>query len=349
MAFKDRKAFHQGINNYVPGMQYADEMIGAIPTPFSLGTPALGVINALHAGVTSNAVATTETSIVLLPNGADSPYGRTVNMQAAADPGNAAVYDMYGWDYLGQPMIERFTHINGSTAIIYGKKAFYRYNKVKVVTASSNATTIKVGTGARLGLPYKGDVAWAKEGNVLAPLFKRDFILYADRGAADAAAGISKWFRAPCPGFIKTLIGTPDGGGSTNDPVIIAKLATVAITGLTVTIDTSDTAGLTVTDTPTTAGYNANNRFVANGLIEVVGAAAASAKGDRLGLEITPTQFSLPDLTDPATVSTLDPRGTYEAISALDGVIEVVAALVGDNAVNSSNNGGLHGIKHYYA
>lgn len=55
------------------------------------------------------------------------------------------------------------------------------------------------------------------------------------------------------------------------------------------------------------------------------------------------------DVTDPATATTNDPRGNYNPVTALDGVKEIVIGMIGDPAVNTSGNGGLHGIKHYYA
>jgi len=52
-------------------------------------------------------------------------------------------------------------------------------------------------------------------------------------------------------------------------------------------------------------------------------------------------------LTDPQTATTGDPRGTYAPTTSLNGsnVISGIFDFVND--VNSSNNGGLHGIRHY--
>ncbi len=346
MVARDRSAFHTGINTYVPAMAYDAGMISGQPMPYSLGSPAAeSATNIANATITANSAAATAFALAYT---SDSKYGRSLRYTPSGSPGaTGGTFDVFGFDYLGQPMVERISGTNGSTAIVYGKKAFYRVTQVKIVTPSTNAITWNIGTGRRLGLPYKGDLAWASEnsGALLVPIYKRDQLFFFDRSAVLAASGGSKWLRAPFPGFVKTLIGTPDGGGGATDPVITVKLATVAITGLTVTVDTSDVAGLTVTGTPTTAGYNANNRFTTNSLIEVVGAAAAGAFGDRLGLELTPTQFSLPDLTDPNTNLLGDPRGTYEPLFAPTG-LEIVVGLTGDGSVNAAGNGGLHGIRH---
>lgn len=346
MAARDRQAFHAGMNYYVPKMAYASNVNINRASQFSLGTPAAADNDIIDTDIVSNATAGTITTQSYT---ADSPFGRTLTMNANADPGANGVMDVYGYDYLGQPMVERFTFTSGSTAVLYGKKAFKSVYQTKVVTASANATTYDLGTGFRLGLPYKGDVVWAKENSILVPVANRPVIEWIDRAAAKAVAGGTDFIRAPFPGYVSRLYGVPAGGGGATDPVITVELGGTAITGLTVTIDTSDVAGLEVSDVPTTEGYSANNRFIAGGKIEVVAAAAAGAFADRIGLELTPTQFTAPVLTDPQTTTTGDPRGTYESLAVFDGVKEIIIGLVGDNSYNSSGNGGLHGIRHVVA
>jgi hypothetical protein len=345
--FNDRAGFGAiiGARAYVPAMQFAHELLDGAPVPFSLGTPAASDDDIIDASIDADAGAGTEE---VQDWTADSPFGRTLILTPSGDPGAAGgVLDVYGWDYLGQLMIERFTGANGSTAILYGKKAFYRVFKTRVVTATTNAVTYKLGTGRRLGLPYKCDLVFAREAGVLVEVFNRDVTYMRTLAAADAAAGASRFIRSPFPGFVKTLIGTPHGGGAAVDPVVTVELGGTAITGLTVTVDTSNAAGLTVTDTPTTAGYNANNRFVKDGLIEIVSAAAAGAGAIDVGVVLTPTQFTPGDVTDPATNVTGDPRGTYESLMTLDGAGEIIVGILGDPSVNASGNGGLHGVAHF--
>lgn len=57
--------------------------------------------------------------------------------------------------------------------------------------------------------------------------------------------------------------------------------------------------------------------------------------------------FVGPVLTDPQTATTGDPRGTYNPTVTLTGAVEVVVTAVADTSVNSSGNGGLHGIVHF--
>lgn len=333
-----------GTNSYVPKMQYASGLIHGAAVAFSLGSPAAVSANSIVAAANAQAVAGVITTLTT-PITLDGTYGRSLRLTPSADPGNSAAITITGRDYLGQPMAETFTGANGATAILYGKKAFKYVDSWKTVTAATNAVTWAVGTGWRLGLPFKGDISWAKENGVFVPLQKRDFTSWVERAAALAVAGGSNIVSAPCAGFVKTLIGIPNGGGGVVDPVITVELGNTAIVGLTVTVDTSDTSQLKVTDVPTTVGYNANNRFRAGDSIEIVAAAAAGAFGDEIGIEITPTQFSLPVTTDPQTLTTGDPRGTYEANLTYDGS-EIIVGMVSDPSYNATGNGGLHGIRH---
>lgn len=347
LANKQPDYLNTGTSKYVPAMAYASDIVLGQVSPFSLGTPAAASATALDTDIDADATAGTVTTQSWV---ADSPYGRTLTMSMDGNPGANAVYDVYGKDYLGQPMVERFTHVNGATTVIYGKKAFYTVSKVVVVTAAANATTVNLGTGYRLGKPYKaGYSAWIKEGGVFVPSYAPLVTLKTTLAAADAAAGGSRFLKSPVPGYIQTLRGIPHGGGSTNDPVVTVELGGTAVTGLTVTVDTSNAAGLNVTDTPTTTGYNANNRLIAGDMIEIVSAAAASAGAIDVEIDIVNNQHVAPDTTDAATVSTGDPRGTFESLAVFDGSTEFIIGLVAENEVNASGNGGLHGIQHYYA
>lgn len=56
-----------------------------------------------------------------------------------------------------------------------------------------------------------------------------------------------------------------------------------------------------------------------------------------------------PSRVDPATATTTDPRGSYDPTAVLDGTAVLTAVFLLDNKLNSSGNGGLHGLPHYYA
>jgi hypothetical protein len=62
-------------------------------------------------------------------------------------------------------------------------------------------------------------------------------------------------------------------------------------------------------------------------------------------IDLTFAKIVAPDLTDPATNLTGDPRGQYIATASFDGVKEFIVNLRPDTSVNANNNGGLHGIR----
>lgn len=347
LATKVADYFPSRLSVYCPRMQYQSSMNQGQAAAFSLGTPAAADNDIIDTDVDADAVAGTLTTQTWV---SDSPYGRTLSMNANADPGANGVVDLRGTDYLGQPMVERFSFATGVTPVMYGKKAFYRLTSAKIVTPCVNATTYDIGTGLRLGLPFRPvKIDWVKENGVLVAVRQGVVTVGLTVDDADAAAGGSFFVRSPVAGYVETLRAWTNTAGSTNDPVITVELANVAITGLTVTINADGTVGTVVSDTPTTAGYNANNRLIAGDQIEFVATAAAGANSYNLEVDIANGQFTLPDNTDPGTATTGDPRGTFEATAVFDGVKEYIVGLVGDPSINASFNGGYHGIRHYYA
>jgi hypothetical protein len=94
----------------------------------------------------------------------DARYGRTITVTPSADPGAATlVVEVVGYDYVGQPMVERITLPNGASALVAGLKAFYYVIGTRVITLATNTVTFSVGSGLRLGLPYKGRIINARE------------------------------------------------------------------------------------------------------------------------------------------------------------------------------------------
>ena len=67
------------------------------------------------------------------------------------------------------------------------------------------------------------------------------------------------------------------------------------------------------------------------------------------GLAAAAGTLTAPVLTDPQTATTGDPRGTYAPTTALNGTNIISAIFDFVNDVNTSNNGGLHGIRQYTA
>lgn len=346
MTERDRSFFQQGINMYVKACQYITGLQIGEPQTYSLGSPAASNATLIQTTIAANSVANTDATPASVYV-ADAPYGRTLIYTPSGNPGNSNTVVVYGQDYLGQPMLELFTGASGSTAVLYGKKAFFRVLKSRVLTPASNAVTYSIGTGTQLGLPYKGRVMGAHENGVWVPVYNQDFQLYTTFSVADAVAGGSLPVVSPCPGYVKNLFGAGTTTGTAGNDVMTASIGGTAITGLTINI--ANNTATYVTGNPTTAGYNANNRLVTNGPVILIAAALASAKGFYTGVTITPTQNVLPDQTDPATTITGDPRGTYDPLTAPSGV-PITVELIGDPSVSATTgNGGYHGIQQYFS
>jgi len=205
-------------------MMYSSDVNWNGVTRVSFGAPAAAnataIVNAQSIAVALSVDLTGATPIV-------ETYGRTISVVASGAA--TSTLTVKGWDYLGQPINEDFT-LNGATPVA-GKKAFKAFQTL-VINTTTAATTINIGTGGGLGLPYKAlRVEWE----------------------------------------------------------------------------------------------------VANG--------AAVAAGT----------LTAPALTDPQTASTGDPRGTYAPTTAMNGTNILSAAFSFANDVNTTNNGGLHGIRHFAA
>ena len=221
----------QGINNYVPSMQWSASLEMNACNTFSLGKPLAASANQV---ANAQALNTTVGAMVWLPTAwvSSAPYGQLLVFTPSGSV--TATVDVWGEDYLGQPMVERAAWSAVATAV-NGKKAFYRVLGYKPVVGGGGVT-LNIGTqDKKLGLPFKGSIEWAKEAGVL----------------LDPSTLFSNW--------------------------------------------------------------------------------------------------TAPDLTDPATATSGDPRGIYTSVAAFDGAKEFVIGLRADNSVNAAERGGLHGIKQFAA
>src|SRR5882762_454818 len=247
MTARAPKFIQQGINEYVKAMQYASDLVHGQPTLFQLGSPAASSASALQSAIAANSVANTDAALAVTFV-SDAFYGRTLIYTPSANPGNSNVVTVFGADWLGQPMTESFTGASGSTAVVYGKKAFFRVFKSRVVTPASNAITYSIGTGTMLGLPYKGDLAYAQENNIQVPIYKRDTLFEFAIVGADVIAGTAVAMQTPFPGFLKNVFGAGTTLGAAQTNALTASLGGVAITGASAVI-TNNVATL-VTSAP---------------------------------------------------------------------------------------------------
>jgi len=215
--------FPRRLSEYVPAMQYvADVNVGG-DMRISFGAPALAVAAGILSAQSIASGFTLQASSLLLST-LDAPWGRNLTYVASGAATSTILVD--GWDYLGQPMSEQIT-LNGATPVV-GLKCF-KYLR-QITAGITGGTTVNIGFGANVGLPYKAIKVWTEESN-----------------------------------------GTPASAGTLIAPV----------------------------------------------------------------------------LTDPATVSTGEPRGAYTSTTAFDGAKVITATFAFANDVNAAGNGGFHGIAHF--
>ena len=136
------------INNRVEACCYAADVgvdgLTTVDIPAPPAALATGILNAQ-----SIAAAGTSSPVVGFSPSVMGRYGRNVTVVASgAATSNVTVY---GFDYLGQAMKESFT-LTGATPVV-GKKMFA--DIVSVAYGLTAGTTINVGYGAVLGVPYK--------------------------------------------------------------------------------------------------------------------------------------------------------------------------------------------------
>lgn len=159
--FRDRSFFPIGVNEYVPACQYANAVGNLGGQRHDLGTPATAgaIATLISAQGAVGPVTYLATPLIL-----DARYGRTVTYTPSAVPGNANAVDLIGYDYLGQPMTERFIGSAAATTPVVGLKAWKTILGTRINVAATNAITFSISTGVSLGLPYKGRLISVKEG-----------------------------------------------------------------------------------------------------------------------------------------------------------------------------------------
>jgi hypothetical protein len=167
MVKRTSKYHPRRISRYVPGMQYTTDIVHLGPHRVDFGKMAVADVDLILDGTTVTGGIDTTTFLVdntdpvvaatatEFPNGPG--FGRCLQIVFSA-AGTPAV-NIYGRDYLGQPMRETFTG-NGTTPVI-GVKAFKYIDRI--VVASGVTGTIDVGTTDKLGLPYRMSNVLAEE------------------------------------------------------------------------------------------------------------------------------------------------------------------------------------------
>lgn len=147
---REAEFFPDKINLYVPKMHYHSDVPGPGLVRINLGVPVTLDADGILDGVSIASAGTTYAADfnALYSDDVMGKYGRNVTV-VASGAATSLVY-VRGADYLGQPMMEQFT-LNG-TAPVVGKKAFRKVQSVQY--AATGGTTIDVGWGALLGVPF---------------------------------------------------------------------------------------------------------------------------------------------------------------------------------------------------
>ena len=142
----------RGPRYYVPNMKYSADVSedGFVRAEWSIPPVAANATGFLSAQSIAAAGSSTSfaAAYLALTQGL-AQFGRNVAVVASGAATSTVQID--GFDWLGQKMTETLT-LNGATPVL-GAKAFYEVTKV--TWALTAGTTINVGWGDRLGLPYR--------------------------------------------------------------------------------------------------------------------------------------------------------------------------------------------------
>lgn len=231
-----------------------------------------------------------------------------------------AVLTITGTDEYGNTLVES----SASGTSFTGKKAFATVTNVAV---SANVTSLTVGTGDVLGLPFfvsnAGQVIAEFEDGALL-IRKNGKVYLQDRLIeADVDAGTEKNIVSPVAGTIKKLTTVCDGAVTTGGAVTV-EVNTTAVDGLSVTIGDGAAEGEVDSDTPTVG--HASTAVAVGDRIEIVPASAFSSSNDIfyiLEIELDAAEqldgTFVAGVSAAATATTGDVRGTYDPATAMDG------------------------------
>jgi len=234
-----------------------------------------------------------------------------------------AVLTITGEDIYGNVLVES----SASGTSLTGKKAF---KTVTGISSSANITSLTVGNGDVLGLPFfvpaASNILQELQDGVL--LAKRPGKVYINGQMLEAAidAGTAFNIVSPVAGSIRKLT-TIAQGTITTGGAITVEVNTVAVTGLSVVVADGAVEGEVDSDEPTTLGSSTTVVAVGD-RIEIIPAAGFNASADIyfvLEIDVTPAgQLDgtfVAGVSSAATATTGDVRGTYDPVIAASGSI----------------------------
>ena len=235
-----------------------------------------------------------------------------------------AVLTVTGTDEYDNVVVE--SSASGTT--LTGKKAF---KTVTGISTSANITSLTVGTGDVLGLPFfVGDASQViQEFESGAMLVRKNGKVYLQDRMLEAAvdAATAHNIVSPVAGNI-TRLTTMCQGGVTTGGAITVEVNTVAVDGLSLTVADSAAEGDMDTDTPT-AGH-ATTAVAVGDRIEIIPASGFNAAADIffiLEIELDAAEqlagTFVAGVSSAATATTGDVRGTYDPLTTMSGSIAV--------------------------
>lgn len=311
------ETWKSSISMYVPNATFAAEVdIRSSIYDVDLGAPiALNATGILSAQSIAAAATVVQSSFAAAYTGVGDSvmgrYGRVATMVASG--ASTATVRLDGRDYLGQKMSETFT-LNGTT-IVVGKKAFARVEQAVILT-TTGATTVNIGWGDVLGLPYKTfDLLKAYQDGVVEN-DEAEVAFVTQGGVTVGGAAGTVTAVAPFSGWL------------TGWDAEITTAQTAAATAMAATVNGGAQANASGTIPVAAAGFLAGKRIaranwvaVVKGDSVVLTSAAGGAGGVINGSVIFERANGIFAPADSTTVSatTGDTRGTYAPQNATNG------------------------------
>jgi hypothetical protein len=283
----------------------------------SLGAPTLAATNNIAASQSVAAAASFSLNGSLLSAVVTGKVILDVPRNVVAAWTTTSVLTITGKDEYGNTMVE--TSASGTSHT--GKKAF---KEITSVSSSASITSATIGTGTVLGLPVFVPTAASvvdelENGNPIDPPARVSLPFQINQ--TDLLAPTVLDMVSPVAGYLDTLRGVAQVAVTTGG-TIQAKINTVSVTGMLITVANSDAKGTAYSGTPTTK--RSATTIVAKGdRISLTPASFATAGAINGELEIETFGYQgavvAGKLDARQSGTTGDVRGTYSPRTAPDG------------------------------
>lgn len=337
--------FPRTINQYVPNMEFAADVVGDEHIAY-LGSPAAADADGIWDGVSATNSATSytsadykntfdgsSTSVTSTAGMLSATYGQCLTATGSA--GSDHVCTITGRDYLGQIMVESLT-LSGTT-VIYGNKAFKFVDSMAIATGQAS-DTVDIGWYDRVGLPYKAEkIVGYTEDDVQFPV--DPVLVPVEIDAVRTASGADVVVPCPIAGQITevhSVVTTLMSGVQTATVVVGAT----DVAGLSLVLGTTAAVAEQDSDTATTDDDQVTSRVEKNGAIGISGDGTPTAGAHNCNILVEPLTFVAGDDTATQTATTEDTRGTILLTTTADGSISYECRYKCDTA-------DLHGIEQF--